>query len=129
MAKSSAKKATEPKAKKEATLKAKEAAPKVTKEVAPKAKKPAPRKADTKTVAIDTACEQALIILSKAGVEHQLQSEIAWCIGSYHHDQNPVGLIENGKRALEVLNALKAKSAKAVPAKVITDLQKALKLA
>jgi azurin len=127
MAKVSAKKTSEPKAKKEATPKAKEAAPKAVKEVAPIVKKTtAPSKAVAKTISIDSACEQVVIVLNKAGVESQLQAELSWCIGSYHHDQNPIGLIENGKRALVALKALKAKNAKAVPSKVVTDLEKAL---
>jgi hypothetical protein len=127
MAKVNTKKASEPKAKKETAPKAKEAAPKAAKEVAPAVKKTTtPNKAVAKTIAIDSACEQAVLVLNKAGVESQLQAELAWCIGSYHHDQNPIGLIENGKRALVALKAMKAKNAKAVPSKVVTDLEKAL---
>lgn len=127
MAKVSAKKASEPKVKKEVTPKTKVVTPKAVKESAPSTKKTSsPRKAAGKAIAIDIACEQAVLVLSKAGVESQLQSELAWCIGSYHHDQNPIGLIENGKRALEALKALKAKSEKAVPSKILTDLEKAL---
>lgn len=94
----------------------------------------APKKATTKkktvtasTVDIDKANEQALTTLQQLNIEENLQSDIQWCLGSYRHDQNPIGLIETGRRALDALKAAKAKNTKAVTAKVISDLQKALK--
>jgi hypothetical protein len=106
---------------------AKKTTEKTVKKTETPAKKAAPRKtAKASAITIDQACEQALETLKNLGHEENLQSEIAWCIGSYRFDNNPIGLLQNGTRALEVLRAAKAKNAKAVPAKVISDLQKAL---
>lgn len=93
-------------------------------------KKAAPKKtAKASAVSLDKACEQALDKLKSLSIEPQLQADIEWCLGSYRHDHNPIGLLQNGARALEALNAAKSKNAKAVPAKIIKDLQKALQQA
>jgi hypothetical protein len=84
-------------------------------------------KAKSSGATIDKVCEQALEKLQALNIEHQLQADLVWCLGSYRHDQNPVGLFQNGAKALEAFNAANAKKAKSVPAKLITDLQKALK--
>ncbi|NBW34878.1 MAG: hypothetical protein EBR30_07635 [Cytophagia bacterium] len=76
---------------------------------------------------MDKVSEAALAALKKLNVEEKLQQDIAWCLGSYSHDNNPVGLIETAKRALTVLKAAKAKNAKAVTVKVISDLEKVIK--
>jgi hypothetical protein len=85
------------------------------------------KKPATSVVGVDTANEQALATLEKLNIEVSLRSDIQWCLGSYRHDQNPAGLIETAGRALDVLKTAKAKNAKAVAAKVISDLQKVLK--
>lgn len=91
-------------------------------------KAPAKKKVSASTVIrIDKVNQQALIILQQIGVEEKLRNDIEWCLGSYSHDKNPTGLHETASRALIVLKEVKATNAKAVPAKVITDLQKALK--
>jgi hypothetical protein len=91
-------------------------------------KKAAPaKKVSTASVAIDKVSEAALAALKKLNVEEKLQQDIAWCLGSYSHDNNPIGLIEAAKRALTVLKAAKAKNAKAVTVKVISDLEKVIK--
>lgn len=96
----------------------------------PAKKAAAPRtKAKASGVSIDKACEQALEKLKALNIEQQLQADIAWCLGSYGYDQNPVGLYQIGSKALDVLTAAKSKNAKSVPAKVINDLSKALKSA
>jgi hypothetical protein len=98
------------------------------KKVSTSAKKAAPKKkTSTSSVAIDTVSQAALIVLKKLNIEEKLQQDIEWCLGSYGHDNNPVGLIETAKRAITVLKAVKAKNAKAVPVKVISDLEKVLK--
>ena len=78
-------------------------------------------------ISIEKASEQALAQLQSLNIEQKLQADIAWCLGSYRYDQNPVGLVQTGNQALDVLTAAKAKNAKSVPAKVISDLKKALK--
>jgi hypothetical protein len=98
------------------------------KKATPVAKKVStPRKPKATVVAIDKACEQALDKLKELNIDPQLQADIAWCLGSYRYDQNPIGLFQTGAKALEVLHAAKAKSARAVSAKIIADLKKALK--
>lgn len=94
--------------------------------VTPK-KAPAKKKATSSSVKIDTAGEQALAALEQLNMEEGLRSELQWCLGSYRHDQNPSGLLETIAKALSVLKEAKAKNAKAVSAKLLTDLQKALK--
>lgn len=85
------------------------------------------RKVAPAVIGIDTANEQALAVLEQLNLEENLRSDIKWCLGSYRHDLNPIGLIDTSKRALDVLKAAKAKNTKAVTAKVISDLQKTLK--
>lgn len=77
---------------------------------------------------LETASEEALKKLQALGIEQQLQSELEWCIGSYRYDRNPSGLYEVAGRALTVLNAEKEKKTKGVTAKLIGDLEKALKV-
>lgn len=79
------------------------------------------------SVAIDSVMQQVLDRLSKMGVDQKLQDDIKWCLGSYGYDKNPVGLIETGARALALFTEAKAKNAKAVPAKLLSDLKKVLK--
>jgi hypothetical protein len=69
------------------------------------------------------------IILNKLKdlkLEPGLQSEITWCLGSYHHDQNPIGLFEKATLALEVFKSAQAKKTKGVTAKLIADIEKVL---
>lgn len=84
------------------------------------------KKPATSVIGVDTANEQALAALEKLNIEVSLRSEIEWCLGSYRHDKNPVGLIETARRSLNALKEAKAKSTKAVAARVISDLQKVL---
>lgn len=89
---------------------------------------PAKKKVSTPTaIRIDKINQQALTLLQQLGVEQKLRNDIEWCLGSYGHDQNPTGLLETASRALIILKEAKAKNAKAVPAKVIADLQKVVK--
>ncbi|MCB0489839.1 MAG: hypothetical protein R2820_03685 [Cyclobacteriaceae bacterium] len=74
--------------------------------------------------AIDKVMQQVLDKLSKMKADQKLQDDIKWCLGSYGHDKNPVGLKETGQRALKYFSAAKAKNAKAVPAKLMSDLEK-----
>ncbi len=95
------------------------------------AKAAAPKK--TKTTAtpsydLGKASEEALKKLQELGIEQQLQSDLAWCIGSYNHDKNPSGLYEMAGRALDVLTAEKNKKTKGVTVKLVGDLEKALKV-
>lgn len=98
------------------------------KKISTNAEKSAPKKkVSASTVSLDNVNEAALTVLKKLNIEEKLQNDIAWCLGSYGHDNNPVGLIETAKRAIIVLKAAKAKNTKAVAAKVISDLEKVVK--
>lgn len=100
------------------------------KKSAPTKKAAAPRsKAKATPVSIEKISEQVLEKLKSLNAEPQLQADIAWCLGSYRYDKNPIGLIQKGTEALTVFRLLKTKNAKSVPAKLITDLEKALKQA
>lgn len=96
---------------------------------AKKAAAPRSKAKATPSLSIDKVSEQVIEKLQSLNAEPQLQADIAWCLGSYRYDKNPVGLIQNCTIALSVLKTVKAKNAKAVPAKLITDLEKALKQA
>ncbi|HEY5691592.1 MAG TPA: hypothetical protein VIS49_09060 [Cyclobacteriaceae bacterium] len=81
----------------------------------------------TATVSIDKVMPQVLAKLEGMNAEHQLQSEIKWCIGSYEFDRNPKGLYETGAKALQFFAHAKANKVKGIPTKLVTDLEKALK--
>ena len=72
------------------------------------------------------ACQDALMKLRALNIELGLQSDIEWCLGSYRNDNNPIGLYEMIERALPVFKAEAEKNKKAVSAKLLTDLSKAL---
>jgi len=86
-------------------------------------KKPAKAKAPTSLLAVGEGVLQKLEAL---GINPRLQSEIQWCLGSYKHDQNPVGLLEKLSEALALLKAEHAKKTKGITAKLIGDIEKAL---
>lgn len=75
-------------------------------------------------VNLEKTVETALGKLSKLKVNDQIVSELEWCLGSYKADQNPVGLIEKSRKALEVLKEQREKSSRAVSKKLIEDLEK-----
>ncbi|MFN3840309.1 MAG: hypothetical protein ACK4RF_06345 [Cyclobacteriaceae bacterium] len=81
----------------------------------------------TTTLAIEKVCEQVLTKLQSLNLEAGLQADIQWCLGSYRHDKNPIGLYEMGRKAVPVLKAAMEKNKKAVSARLIADLEKALK--
>lgn len=98
------------------------------KKVSTAVKKSVPKKKTSPpSLTIDKANEAALKALKKLSIEEALQHDIEWCLGSYGYDNNPVGLIETGKRAITALRAVKAKNSRAVSLKLITDLEKIVK--
>ncbi len=107
----------------------KKTAPKAASKAASKtAAKATPKKTTVVSAElIVKACEASLAKLSELDIEYQLQSEINWCLGSYHNDNNPVGLYHMAERALTVINAELAKKTKGVTAKLVSDIEKALK--
>ncbi|HEU5147052.1 MAG TPA: hypothetical protein VFT90_10065 [Chryseosolibacter sp.] len=105
---------------------AKAAAKSVTKTENTTTKSRAPR-AKASGNNIEKVSEDALQKLQELGIDDQLQRDIEWCLGSYRADNNPIGLYETAKKALEVLKTEKDKKTKGVTAKLITDLEKAVK--
>jgi len=92
-----------------------------------KATEQKPRTTRTKTaVSIEKVSEEVLDKLRTLGVEEQLQHDVEWCLGSYRHDGNPVGLYSCVERALPVFKDQREKKTKGVTAKFITDLEKAV---
>lgn len=80
----------------------------------------------SKTALIEKVNQEALKKLKSMATNEQLQADIEWCLGSYSYDKNPVGLYEMARRALKVFQEEKNKNSKAVPAKLLTDLEKAI---
>jgi len=90
------------------------------KAVAPKLKAPAAHQ-------IEKVNKEILKKLQDLNVEQALQADIEWCLGSYGNDNNPSGLYVMGERALHVFAFELTKDPKSVPAKLIKDIEKALK--
>ena len=90
-------------------------------------KKVAPKKTESSTVLIVKVCEVSLAKLNELDIEHQLQSEINWCLNSFQNDQNPIGLYQMAERSLVVFKAAQATKTKGVTAKLIGDIEKAIK--
>ncbi len=90
-------------------------------------KSKAPAQKTKSTVApIVKVNESILEKLKTLNIELQLQSDITWCLGSYSHDSNPIGLYEVATKALGILKAEQAKKTKGITAKLISDVEKAL---
>ena len=51
-------------------------------------------------------------------------SRLEFCIGSYDFDQNPVGLFEHAKIALQMLSEIKKFSPRKISKKLLDDLEK-----
>lgn len=106
------------------------------KDMAKAAAKSATKKETTRTGApraaapsnsIEKVSEDALQKLQELGIDEQLQRDIQWCLGSYRADNNPVGLYGTANKALAVFREEKEKKTKGVTAKLISDLEKAVK--
>jgi hypothetical protein len=76
---------------------------------------------------IEKVNEDILKKLQDLDVEQALQADIAWCLGSYRNDNNPSGLYIMAERALQVFEFELTKDSASVPAKLIKDIEKALK--
>lgn len=93
---------------------------------APAAKKTAGKKTVASVAPIEKASVSALAKLKELQLDSQLQADLEWCLGSYQHDHNPVGLYEAGNRALQLFKEAQIKKTKGITAKFIADLEKAL---
>ena len=98
------------------------------------AKKAAPKKVAAKKASASSAVtplektsEEILKKLKSLDLDHQLQADLEWCLGSFRHDKNPIGLVESAERALIVFKAELSKKTKGVTAKTISDIEKVLK--
>jgi hypothetical protein len=99
----------------------------MAKETTKKTEPPVKKKAKAKTTLnIVKVAESILDKLKTLNLEPELQSDIVWCLGSYGHDKNPVGLLEKSAQALEVFKVEQAKKTKGITAKFISDLESAL---
>lgn len=76
---------------------------------------------------IEDVCVASLAKLQELEVDFQLQSEINWCLGSFHNDGNPIGLYLMAERALAIFKAELAAKRKGVSAQLVKDIEKALK--
>lgn len=74
------------------------------------------------------ACEEAVGVFTKLNNKKQteIKSKLEYCIGSYDHDKNPVGLYEYGEVALNELKSFKKQNPRKVNKKVIDNLEKFL---
>ncbi len=75
---------------------------------------------ETKSDRLRDACELAVAAFQKLKQPEfdDIISKLQFCIGSYNFDNNPVGLVEYGYKALEMLKAVR----KANPRKISKDL-------
>lgn len=62
--------------------------------------------------------------LEKLNLDEKLHAELSWCWNSFQYDNNPVGVIEKSKRALELFKAKREENSKAVAKKLVEDLEK-----
>jgi hypothetical protein len=98
------------------------AAPKVS---TPSKKSPAKPKAKT-PVSIEKVSEDILAKLKSLNIEHQLQADLEWCLGSYRFDQNASGLLEVIRKSHNILTQEQAKKTKGVTATLINSIKKVL---
>ena len=96
---------------------------------APKDRKAAPAKTKKASASNDIAKtgEEVLKKLQSLRMNEQLQADIEWCLGSYRHDNNPVGLRETIRHAHTLLQEALAKKTKGLTAKFVSDVEKVLK--
>ena len=78
----------------------------------------------TKADHLEKSVVSALGKLSKLKVNDKVVSELEWCLGSYKADQNPVGLKEKSRQALQILKEQKEKNSRTVSKRLIEDLEK-----
>ncbi len=94
---------------------------------APAKKDASKPKAKVASYDILNASEDVLSTLKKLNIEQQLQTDIEWCLGSYHADKNPIGLFDMVNRALPILKTELARKTKGVTAKLIGNLEQVVK--
>ena len=75
---------------------------------------------------LEKAIPEAIQKLNKIAPGSSLGAELKWCLESWRHDKNPVGLIEKTEAVLELLKQAKERNKRSVSAKLIADLEKGL---
>lgn len=101
------------------------AEPKTEQVLKASATKPSTRNSK-KGIGIEEACEMALNKLRELDIEHALQADLQWCLGSYRADGNPIGLFQMLDRAVAVFKREKTAKTPGINTKLISDLSKAL---
>lgn len=98
-----------------------------TKTVADKKTPATKAAAKPKTPSIEKVAEEILAKLKALDIEHQLQADIEWCLGSYRYDGNPTGLFDMAAKAVSVFKQELPKKTKGVTATLISGIEKAIK--
>ena len=83
---------------------------------------------DTKSEKLRDACELALQTFRKLKQPEfdDIVSKLEYCIASYNHDKNPVGLVEFGFKALEMFKEIRKKHPRKVSPKIVDALEDSL---
>ncbi len=81
-------------------------------------------KASTNLESVSKAVLEKLIALK---LDQQLQADLEWCLGSFSHDKNPVGLVEALKHASQVFATELARKTKGVTAAFVAEIEEAAK--
>ena len=106
---------------------AKAAVKPATEKVAPKKAAPKATKSASKAKpTLEAAAKDALSKLVSLKIDQQLQADLEWCLGSYLHDHNPVGLIESLEKSIAIFKTALARKTKGITAKFVADLERAL---
>lgn len=90
------------------------------------AKKAASKPKAASTLNIEKVSEDILAKLKALNIEHQLQADIEWCLGSYRYDQNPTGLLETAAKSVAAFKQELTKKTKGVTAAMVKNIEKVL---
>ncbi|WP_372753730.1 hypothetical protein [Labilibaculum sp.] len=73
-------------------------------------------------------CQEALTCLNKPGnaAYDEIKAKLAYVIGSYNYDKNPVGLYEIGALALSALEEISAEKPRKVKKTLLKNLKESL---
>ena len=99
--------------------------------IKPTKAKAAPKKVLTKppvkaNASLEKIAQGVLVKLKSLNADQKLQADLEWCIGSYLHDNNPIGVRENLMKSIEVLKIELASKTKGITAKFISEVEKAI---
>jgi hypothetical protein len=77
---------------------------------------------------LEKVCKEAVAKLQKMeNVKYQeVRENLEWCIGSYNYDRNPSGIIEFGRKAVDIFKEARDENPRKVSKKLVADLDKAL---